>query len=199
MLEKTLYKRGAGFTLIETLIATALLLLLLTGAVSLASHSLSFASTYKHDLTATLLAQEGLEMLHYKRDTNILSGIPWYTGIITAPGNQAPCGRSSRACYAQLNKADGSITFVECSHPPNIDFTNGTSGCSPLQLDTTGSTAGLFSDSGIVTTQFVRTIRVESIGSPVPEAMRVTVMVTWPNRLGGLKKIILRETITNWP
>jgi len=75
-------KNSAGFTLIEAFVAISVMLIAVVGPLSLASQGLRSASVAKEQITATFLAQEAIEMVRNKRDTNILSGAAdWINGL----------------------------------------------------------------------------------------------------------------------
>lgn len=61
-----------GFTLLETLVAIAVLLAALIGPVALIGHALSSASFSKNNVIAHNLAQEGMELFRAIRENNIL-------------------------------------------------------------------------------------------------------------------------------
>ena len=81
-------KKGVarGFTLIETMVAISVLVVAITAPLTLASQSL-FAAVYAKDqTTAFYLAQEALEIVRNKRDSNMLSFMSgestnWLDGI----------------------------------------------------------------------------------------------------------------------
>ena len=59
-----------GFTLIETFIAISILLLAITGPLTLVSNSISDASYAANQITAFYLAQEGLELVVNRWEEN---------------------------------------------------------------------------------------------------------------------------------
>lgn len=59
-----------GFTIIELMIAVFILLVGILAAFALVSNSIAYSSTYKLQLTAAYLAQEGIEIVRNIRDTN---------------------------------------------------------------------------------------------------------------------------------
>ena len=73
--------KRTGFTLIETLVAISLLTVGVTGSFSLMQKVTSFASISSSQLTASYLAQEGIEIIRSIRDTNYLEGEVWDNGI----------------------------------------------------------------------------------------------------------------------
>jgi len=70
-----------GFTLVEALVAIAILLTAVVGPISLigdATHKLYYS---RDRLIALSLAQEGIEVVRQKRDSNMLGAVAWDTGI----------------------------------------------------------------------------------------------------------------------
>lgn len=85
MIINKLYKRG--FTLVETLIAIAILLVAVVGPISLIGDALHKLYYAKDQMVAINLAQEGIEVVRARRDSNMLkinNGVPsvnWDDGI----------------------------------------------------------------------------------------------------------------------
>lgn len=65
-----IFKYHGGFTLIESLVALSILMVVLTASLSGVSRSLSDASDIRDRITATYLNQDALEFLRMVRDTN---------------------------------------------------------------------------------------------------------------------------------
>jgi prepilin-type N-terminal cleavage/methylation domain-containing protein len=61
-----------GFTLVETIVAIYVLLIGIVGAMSLAQQNISAIGISRDRLIATNLAQEGIELIRNKRDTNYI-------------------------------------------------------------------------------------------------------------------------------
>lgn len=75
------YSARKGFTIVEALIAIAILLTAVVGPISLigdATHRLYYS---RDRLIALNLAQEGIEVVRQKRDSNMLGLVAWDTGI----------------------------------------------------------------------------------------------------------------------
>lgn len=62
--------KNAGFTLIESMIAIALIVSGITGLMTLVNRSMGFANLAFNQLTAANLAQEGVELVRNIRDNN---------------------------------------------------------------------------------------------------------------------------------
>jgi len=79
MTKKADLKRG--FTLIESLLAIGVLIVGILSAFILVVRSLSNIPLIQSRLVAANLAQEGIELVRQKRDTNNLIGVDWKTGF----------------------------------------------------------------------------------------------------------------------
>jgi prepilin-type N-terminal cleavage/methylation domain-containing protein len=73
--------KNAGFTLIESMIAIALIVSGITGLMVLVNRSMGFANLAFNQLTAANLAQEGIELVRNIRDNNWMNKKNWLTGL----------------------------------------------------------------------------------------------------------------------
>ena len=188
-----LRKTKQGFSIIETIVAIAILTLVLTGATSLVNLSLRTITTFRNELTANMLAQEGAELVRWKRDSNRINfrtqSNRWMWDILQSGG--APCNMSD--CIAEVNTTTGDISFSRCNAGP----------CPPLRFN---PTTGIFSyeTSGTIVTPFVRTIQVVDLSPASPPSaqdreVRVDVTVTWQSRFSGITKTVhAKEILLNW-
>lgn len=72
-----------GFTLIETLVALVLVTVAMGPVFILATSSVNVASRIEHNLIASDLAQEGVEVVRNIRDTNWLTGAAFDNNLPT--------------------------------------------------------------------------------------------------------------------
>jgi prepilin-type N-terminal cleavage/methylation domain-containing protein len=70
-----------GFTLVEVLVAMALLTTALVPAFVLATNAVSLSTTIRNSLIASNLAQEGAEITRAMRDANWFASVPFQTGL----------------------------------------------------------------------------------------------------------------------
>jgi prepilin-type N-terminal cleavage/methylation domain-containing protein len=70
-------KKQSGFSLIETMAAVLIIVIGLVGVLSLVAQNIKAQSVNKNGLIASQLAQEGLEMIRWKRDRTLASGNSW--------------------------------------------------------------------------------------------------------------------------
>ncbi|MDO8633210.1 MAG: prepilin-type N-terminal cleavage/methylation domain-containing protein [Candidatus Wildermuthbacteria bacterium] len=95
-----------GFTLIEVFIAIAVLAIGIGGVFLLVRQTVSFAPNTTQKLTATYLAQEGMEIARNIRDTNFLKihkgqGGAWTDGLLgCVSGCQADYNDASLAVFS---------------------------------------------------------------------------------------------------
>jgi type II secretory pathway pseudopilin PulG len=74
---------NSGFTILEMTVVIFIIVVGLTGIITLAHQNVQTVSIDKNTLIASQLAQEGLETVRAKRDTNWLQGANWETSTTT--------------------------------------------------------------------------------------------------------------------
>ena len=105
---KKIFKSSKGFTVLESMVAIFVLSLSISGAFSAVQQSLSQSIISKDEVKAFYLAQEAIEIIRNKRDSNqldkITNGSPnsWLFGISDNPTDP---------CYF------GKICIIELSFP----------------------------------------------------------------------------------
>lgn len=73
--------KQSGFSLVETLVALAVLLVAVVGPISIIGDSLHKIYYAKDEMIAINLAQEGIEIVRQIRDSNMLGGAAWGQGL----------------------------------------------------------------------------------------------------------------------
>lgn len=157
-----------GFTLIETLVAVVLFSATIAGLLSLARLTINSGSVTKEDITASYLAQDGLEFLVSIRDSDLMGEDNHFFEFFTS-GN--PC--TANDCVIETTASGDAVADVieECS-----------STCIPLKYNTaTGKYTYLSGTPSI----YRRTLRVEHLAlSEGGTELKMTVTVTWQNSAG---------------
>ncbi len=150
-------KKLNGFSLIEVLLAIVLVTAGMLSAIQLVSVGLVTASDSRNELTANLLAQEGIELVRNIRDNNF-SANPQRDGFAGFPAT------NSNNCRIDI------MGELDCS-----------GGSNTLNIDV----AGFFSyvTVGTIQTSFSRQISIIYDVTPSTSAKTATVtsMVTWGN------------------
>lgn len=158
-----------GFTLVETLVAIAILLLAIGGPLTIAAQSFFAARFSKDTLTATYLAQEGVEIVRFQRDSNTLAGADWLSGMENCLGGK--CYRGAFSSNPVLNSCS-----VECV---------------PMGYN---ETTGQYGYGSIPVSKYVREIQIVEI-SEVEVVVNST--VKWSN--GSIEREVeLKENLYNW-
>lgn len=192
-----------GFTLLETIVAFAVIFAALIGPVSLITRGLIDVTFAKNKLVALNLAQEGIELVRLTRDNNVLCD--YLNGVVVRDFGQNP-DSSPQYLYdnPQPRKADAlNLESISCGAETleSPDFTGG-SGAAVIRFYTGGSYADFYGHAGAggpsVETQFSRKIRIEGVdvGSGV-YAMKITSTVEWTER-GLARTVILKDVLYNW-
>ncbi len=170
----------AGFTLIETLVAVLILATAVAGPLTIASKGLHSALIAKDQTIALFLAQDALEYVRFKRDSNALAGVsPWLTGLDACVSTDG-----SVACYLDSLEQHPTVPTA-CASP---------STCPVMNYD---QTSGTFQYTNGTPSFFRREVQVVTPGSSTTEA-QVIVTVSWSDMGGVTHSIIVRENIFHW-
>lgn len=124
--QKSMPKLVSGFTILETLIAVAILVAGIIGTTSAVQTGISSYIFSKDQIIAFYLAQEGFEQIRNTRDENALKQQPWLTGI--ADSSDDPC-YFGNTCY--VDPFFASEIFTRCIGGPGS--------CPMLRQHTAGS------------------------------------------------------------
>ena len=187
-----------GFSLVETIVAIAILTLAMVAPLSLAQRGLN-ASIYARDqITAFYLAQEAVEYARNVRDSNNLNGTPATTGANWLSGLEECI---NQACGMDVGLS-GSVSeqTITCSSP-TVD---------PQCQLVFNPTTGIYGDFGLRvsggalpapwrTTVFNRTLQITriAVGTEANGEAGLVVTVSW--RTGLItKSLTLNEKIFNW-
>ena len=85
----TNHKKEAGFTLVETIVATGVIVVALVSSLALINSSLVSASNFSDRLIASNLEAEGIEVVRNIRDNNWLQNLSWNNGLSDGDYNVA--------------------------------------------------------------------------------------------------------------
>jgi len=194
-----------GLTLIETMVAIALLMLALIPPMSLASQALTSAFYARNQITAFYLAQEGIEIVRAVRDANI---------IALAEGNSSvnifdniPHGASLAAApeftVDSLQTTSNALNVCQQTggvyHCPPLQ-TNGSLYSYSLSCGVVGgawTTQDCPSGSGWTDTTFTRYVQAYVINGNSDE-LRVTVTVTWQLGSFSTRTFTISEDLYKW-
>jgi len=121
--------KGGGFTLIETLVAISIFTMSILGLMTVLASGISNTNYAKQKMTATYLAQEGIEYTRNKRDTSVLydvNGWDTFKEILpTSPDSQfypvsANFPGFTRLISAEIGEDEIKIiSTVECTQCPS--------------------------------------------------------------------------------
>lgn len=172
---------SAGFTLLETLVALALIIGAMIGPFTLATSGIFNAKAVKNKLTALNLAQEGLEIIREMRDTNFLAGESNWRGLPNCDIAHPKCTVLASGIY--------NLDAIDDKPGAALEI-----GITPLQFDDAG---GFYvKRGGTAETPFTRSVEIRDIGGN-PDQMRVISKVEW-NESGRTRSVKLEEVLYNW-
>jgi type II secretory pathway pseudopilin PulG len=173
----------SGFTLVETLVAISMLMLVMIGPMTISSSASKSTSFSSEQITAFFLAQEGIELAQKARDDLQLvyfSGTqnnPWST-FSNINGTYASCFSATSLCDLTFNTNNsGTLSVTACSQ-------FGTE-CVLLRDTTTNNLRSRYThSSGSNTTpSFTRKISFTKVSS---DEVKIISKVTW--RTGALRQ-----------
>ncbi|MEK7610003.1 MAG: prepilin-type N-terminal cleavage/methylation domain-containing protein [Patescibacteria group bacterium] len=166
-LSRSVVKSTRGFTIIETLVAIAVLMIAIAGPLVIATKGLTSALYAKDQMIASFLARESMEVIRNKKANNASIDLSIRLSDLVASGN---CDSSANICDAGVNSSmpDGIDIMNPCGlGPPK--------GCR-LYYD---STKGYTHDGSSGTpTRFYRYYYIENTTRPNDERT-VHVFVEW--------------------
>ena len=196
----TLHLTPRAFTLVETMVAVTILAFAVAGPLFTASRVVVSAQTARDQLTASYLAQEGIEYVRMMRDKEYLSSyqaggtsisaVAW-TDFLSGVDRASITACRTTTCTldpAQNMGTGNGFSLQQCSG----------SSCGPLYLAN-----GIYtqrSDIALsVKTAFTRTIQVVDIPNTPGEYpdKRVVSTVSW-NFHGTLHSVTISDHITPW-
>jgi len=194
------YKLKAAFTVIETLVAIAVLLLAITTPLTLAERSLASAEATRRQISAIYLAQEAMEFIRNFKDGNAIQtggGPNWLQGLSDCFGEPKEGSNANEGCGIDIIESS-TRQIAECSEAENDD-------CRLYQNIDEGDEElyGLFgmqrSSNDWKITDFTRRVFVDKIesGQETQMSARVTAIVSWSGGIGP-KSVRVDSTIFNW-
>lgn len=186
--------KQSGFTLVETLVAIAILTLSVAGPLYTASRAIVAARTSSDQLTASYLAQEGIEYVRALRDTSYLDRYRANDPTISA------------SAWANFLSSSQTVSVGKCRAPQSCAYDPGyalgsgydltqcpSSGCPSLVLY-----GGMYrpstSVSGGTPTVFTRSIQAIDVDSTNE---RIISRVTWSFH-GTPYAVTVTDTLTPW-
>jgi len=169
---------NTGFTIVETLVAIGILVVALSGGFAAVSLSLNRSSLSKEQVIAFYLAQEGMEIIRNKRDSNALSGNSWLQGIAL---NGDPCE------FGNVCRADA-ISF-------SLNSCGSNWGSCPFLRN--HNTNKYYNYSSGATTIFKREIKLTDLTTGAIEVIQAEVRITW-NHSGTNQTYTASTLFYNW-
>ena len=157
-----------GFTLVETFIAIAILLIAITGPLFLVTKGLATSKMAKGQITAMYLAQEAIEYIRNVRDGNILNGDNWLNGLGSCVGSKCKIDSPDR----------------------DIDSCSGV--CENLRYNSASYLYGYTSGD---TSRFKREVEITEISSN--KEMEIVVNMYWSDGPNN-RQFTVKEKLMNW-
>ncbi len=162
-----------GFTLIEALIAIAVLTISIAGPITIASRGIASAVFARDQITAFYLAQEAVEYIRNKRDENNLNGNNWLEGL-------SEC-LDANVCTVDINESDPEDIINQC--PGGV--------CPVLKYD---DNTNFYNYSTGVDSNFTRTTNITTVNV---KEVAITTTLSWSTGVLS-KSFTVKEHILDW-
>ncbi len=185
---ETRHLQTGGYSLIEVLVAVAILMFSIVGPMTIATKSIQSAQYTKQQTTALFLAQEGISMTENIRNAFALRAFtstdnPW-AWVDTA--TFASC-KTATGCNFSLNDTGGVGNVVTCTSAlPDActlkyNAANLTGAVQPYHTRSNGNGASIY--KRVVTWEVI-----------TPDEIKVTSTVEWFSNLFGGKQSVTQST-----
>jgi type II secretory pathway pseudopilin PulG len=171
----------SGFTILEAIVAIAILSVSISGVFAAVKQSLSQISITKDEVRAYYLAQEAIEIIRNKRDDNQLTKINFGTGTWLDGITDAANCPFNKVCRVDAKP-----------FPPSVTYCGVAWGSCPVLKQDTGTflyNYSVVSGTNVATT-FKREIMLEQINA---NEISITVSVSWAKGSFKAKTILF-----NW-
>jgi Tfp pilus assembly protein PilV len=175
--------RSGGFTLVETLAAITLIMVSIVAPMALTVQSLSAAYYARDQITASNLAQEGIEAVRAVRDANVLKIAEGVTPV-PALFDGIPTEVNFEV---DGTKTDPSQIIITCD-----------GGCTPTHMLINSN--GVYGYAG-TPTNFTRTLTATPVwvdSSGAAQEIRITSTVSWQTAAFKTRSVIVTENLYNW-
>ena len=175
--------QNKGFTLIETLVAIAVLMIAIAGPLTISNQALNSALYSRDQSIASALAQEEMEMIRNIKD-NFIRYRPDDGGIVSVFSN---CLDSTKHCQIESSQVSGIIggsLIKSCSTYPSC----------PLYIGPDGSYT-YNSASADQTTKFSRSFNISQLQTD-PNDFQANISVTW-NEGVTPNEVIIHSELSN--
>jgi len=200
--KKAAAQSARGFTLVESLVAIAIVALSISGPLWAAGNSLRAAQVAQDQLTASSLSQEAVEYVRAIRDDDYLNAYnkdkttsnastdAWTAFLSDVSG----CGKASGGC--EMHLGDWDHPYPSSTGQPLVPCSAGGASCnSPLQL--TSGSQNVYNRVSGVATAFTRIVTVDSVGTTYAPVEQVVSTVTWSLH-GSTYHVSTTDDLTPW-
>jgi prepilin-type N-terminal cleavage/methylation domain-containing protein len=170
---KHLPTQQGGFSLVETLVAITILLIVITGPMTISMSTAKSTGYASEQVTAFFLAQEGAEIAQKVRDEVLLGNMTAWSSFNDPSGTYSTCFGSA-GCGLELNtNTDATLkSIVNC----------GTASCKLYYESSGGRSRYTYTASGAEERPYTRTLYFNIVNN---DEVKVISEVTW--RTGTLR------------
>ena len=188
---------GRGFTLVETLIAVSIFSVSLVAVMAVLGSGISNTNSIKQKMTASYLAQEGIEYIRNMRDTYVLYSSSASTGW-TSFNNKVFPACVGYGCFVNADNLD----YGDNTEPINdgvkvILISCNSANCSNGALSYINGKYGFSGEDSGFTRKIIMTKIISPDGTINPNEVKVSSTVYWTQG-SGPQSVTFSENLFNW-
>ena len=166
-----------AFTLVESMVAIAIVAIALVGPFTAVQSALSGSYIARDRLIAATLAQEGLEYIRSIRDNNYLSNRSWTYGFSSSQNSRNQCFGDNPTGYCTIDSTQGDFNISGNENAMIGYASNQVANMPPLYINSAQQYTQI--STGNTATVFTRKVQLQTIPDTVTHEMKVLVTVSW--------------------
>ncbi|MEX2369295.1 MAG: prepilin-type N-terminal cleavage/methylation domain-containing protein [Candidatus Paceibacterota bacterium] len=183
-----LHTDQSGFSLIETVVAITILLVVVSGVMNLIYQGTTASQQQQERITATYLATEAIEFIRADRDTYWLEDIGSHAFDDWINSTDVSVCQSTNGCTVDARIGTESINA--CSGD-----------CDILKYNTATKMYSYGSGVNWKDSRYRRTVEIQTVdhgSNGVDDEALITITVSWQRSGGETSTIIVRESLSGW-
>lgn len=185
-----------GFTIVEVLVAITIFSIAVAGVITASAQGGINVNAARNRLTATYLAQEGVELMRAKRDSYVISASTYTAGWATFVADATAACTNVGPC--DIDVSDTTTTVPGTSAAYGFRFITCASSSCVLSRDTSTSAFGYYAHGSGTPTMYTRRITVVPLPNmTAPNELEITSTVSW-NEGTAAQSITVNESVFNW-
>lgn len=191
-----------GFTILETVVAAAVLVFAAIGPMSVAYQSLIAHKEAKSSITAHYLAEEAIDLIYWLRFKNNMDGFGWLQHLIPDYALSSPFIIDGYYNPPRIRRTNSGPQYERSMsiYSNRLFICNDGNATNPTWIyrhNLSGTTLSCYSEQQAIPTKFFRYLRIRKDEGGT--GLIVSAYVEWLGKTGALGgKVVLNSVLNNW-